>query len=169
MSPNVPQAGNDDPLRAALRGVVRAAVESPRGTGGIGSIECRAVITLYSLLMDHPVDQWGRCRSCRRPGSVVGSRWRPCQVHSKATLCLRQLDEVLLSMLADDLGLATAPPPAAPGPAPAGDPSRHRHAARDRNPIRHPATADPDCSAPAPSPQVPQGGTVGPESRRGRG
>jgi hypothetical protein len=104
MSLNLPQAGNDDPLRAVLRDVLRAAVESPRATGGIGSVECRAVVTLYSLLMDHPVDQWGRCRSCRRPGSVVGSRWRRCQVHGKATLCLRQLDEVLLlSLLADEL------------------------------------------------------------------
>ena len=103
MSPNVPQVGDHDPLRAALRGILRAAVEPPRGTGGIGSIECRAVLTLYALLLDHPVDQWGRCRSCRRPGSVVGSRWRQCQVHGKADLCLRRLDEVLLlDLLADE-------------------------------------------------------------------
>lgn len=93
----------DDPLRAALRGVLDAAVESPRGAGGIGSLECRAVLTLYSLLRDHPVDQWGRCRCCRRSGAVLGARWRPCQVHSKADLCLRRLDEVLLlSLLADE-------------------------------------------------------------------
>ena len=135
MSLNLPQAGNDDPLRAVLRDVLRAAVESPRATGGIGSVECRAVVTLYSLLMDHPVDQWGRCRSCRRPGSVVGSRWRRCQVHGKATLCLRQLDEVLLlSLLADELGLdAAPPPPAAPGPVRASDPWRHRRDDRDRS------------------------------------
>ncbi|MGH3772116.1 MAG: hypothetical protein ACRDRW_12095 [Pseudonocardiaceae bacterium] len=116
-------AVSDDPLQAALCGVLRAAVESPRGTGGIGSVECRAVVALYSLLLDHPVDQWGRCRSCRRPGSVFGAQWRQCQVRGKATLCLRQLDEVLLlSLLAQELGLADALPPAAPGPARAGDP-----------------------------------------------
>ncbi|MEO9104932.1 MAG: hypothetical protein ABI264_00005 [Pseudonocardiaceae bacterium] len=69
------EVGRDEPLCAALRGVLRAVVESPRGTGGIGSVECRAVVTLYSLLRDHPVDQWGRCQSCRRPGSVLGLRW----------------------------------------------------------------------------------------------
>jgi hypothetical protein len=112
-----------DPLCQMLRTVLVDGTRAGRGAaGGIGSVECRAVLTLYSLLVDHPVDRWGRCRSCRAPGSVLGARWRPCQVHSKATLCLRQLDEVLLSLLADDLGLATAPPPAAPGPARAGDP-----------------------------------------------
>ncbi|MEO7195419.1 MAG: hypothetical protein ABIZ05_11445 [Pseudonocardiaceae bacterium] len=86
-----------------MRAVLRAAVQSPSGVGGIGSVESRAVVTLCSLLRDHPVDQWGRCRSCRRPGSVFGSRWRQCQVYGKAMLCLRQLDEVLLlSLLADE-------------------------------------------------------------------
>jgi hypothetical protein len=107
-----------DPLCQMLRKVL---VDGAQAGRGIGSVECRAVLTLYSLLPDHPVDRWGRCRSCRRPGSVFGARWRHCQVHDKETLCLRQLDEVLLSMLADDLGLATAPPPAAPGSAQAGD------------------------------------------------
>ncbi|MGH3769878.1 MAG: hypothetical protein ACRDRW_00515 [Pseudonocardiaceae bacterium] len=103
MSPNVPRVGRDDPLRAALRGVLNAAMKSPRGTSGIGSVECRAVITLYALLKDHPVDQWGRCRSCRRPGSVLGSRWRHCQVRDTATWCLRRFDEVLLlSLVADE-------------------------------------------------------------------
>ncbi|MGH3831770.1 MAG: hypothetical protein ACRDRS_15205 [Pseudonocardiaceae bacterium] len=111
------QVGQEDPLRAALRGVLRAATESPGGTGGIGSVECRAVLTLYSLLLEHPVDQWGRCRSCRRPGSVFGARWRQCQVRGKATLYVHQLDEVLLLSL-----LANTLPPAVPGSARAGDP-----------------------------------------------
>jgi hypothetical protein len=63
---------------------------------GVGSVECRAMVALYSLLMDHRIDQWGRCQSCRRPGSVFGARWRPCQVRSKASLCLDRRDEVLL-------------------------------------------------------------------------
>jgi hypothetical protein len=93
---------------ALLRGVLLDGVQAgPGAANGIGSIQFRASATLYGLLLDHPVDQWGRCRSCRRPGSVFGSRWRHCQVHSKATLCLHQLDEVLLlSLLADELRLA---------------------------------------------------------------
>ena len=92
-----------DPLCQMLRKVVADSERAGRGAaGGIGSVACRAVVALYSLLMDHAVDQWGRCRSCRRPGSVFGARWRPCQVHSKADLCLHQLDEVLLSMLVDE-------------------------------------------------------------------
>jgi hypothetical protein len=92
-----------DPLCQMLRTVLVDGVRAGRGAaGGIGSLECRAVLTLYSLLSDHPVDRWSRCRSCRRPGSVLGARWRPCQVHNTATLCLRQLDEVA--------AIAAAPP-----------------------------------------------------------
>lgn len=83
-------------LSAVLNRFVASEVESSRGAGGIGSIEGRAMVTLYSLLREHPIDEWGRCRSCRRPGSVFGARWRPCRLHSKASLYLHQLDEVLL-------------------------------------------------------------------------
>ena len=107
-----------DPLCQVLGEVLVDGVRAGRGAaGGVGSVAFRACVALYGLLVDHPVDQWGRCRSCRRPGSVFGSRWRQCQVHEKATLCLRQLDEVLLGLLADELGLAAASPPAAHGPA----------------------------------------------------
>ncbi|MGH3820776.1 MAG: hypothetical protein ACRDRE_24145, partial [Pseudonocardiaceae bacterium] len=84
----------------------------------------RAVATLYLLLKDHPIDPRGRCRSCRRPVAVFGSWRRRCRVHSKATLCLHQLDEVLLLrlLLADDLGLHAASPPAEPERAPASNP-----------------------------------------------
>jgi hypothetical protein len=92
-----------DPLCQMLRKVVADGERAGRGAaGGVGSIACRAVVALYSLLLDHAVDQWGRCQSCRRPGSVFGLRWRPCQVHSKATLCLDKLDEVLLLSLLPD-------------------------------------------------------------------
>ncbi len=91
-----------DPLCQMLRKVVADGERAGRGGGGVGSVECRAVVTLYSLLLDHAVDQWGRCLSCRRPGSVFGLRWRSCQVHSKATLCLDKLDEVLLLSLLPD-------------------------------------------------------------------
>jgi hypothetical protein len=93
-----------DPLCQLLHKVlVNWAQTGKVTTGGVGSIEWRAVITLYSLLRDHPIDQWERCRSCRWPGSILGPRWRPCQIYAKATLCLHQLDEVLLlDLLAED-------------------------------------------------------------------
>lgn len=92
-----------------LRGVLRDAVQAgPGAAGGIGSVECQAVATLYLLLMDHPIDPRGRCRSCRRPGRVFGPRWRRCRVHAKAIVWLVQSDEaLLLRLLADEPGLAT--------------------------------------------------------------
>jgi hypothetical protein len=108
-----------DSLCLMLRKGLVDGVRARRGSAdGISSVESQAVLTLDSLLRDQPVDQWGRCRSCRRPRSVRRARWHHGQVHSTATLGLHRLDEVLLlSLLADELGLATAPPPMAPGPA----------------------------------------------------
>ncbi|MGH3925386.1 MAG: hypothetical protein ACRDTT_21435, partial [Pseudonocardiaceae bacterium] len=64
---------SDDPQREALHGVVVAAMESSTGAaGGVDSIQSRACAALYALLMAHPVDRRGRCRSCRRPGAVLG-------------------------------------------------------------------------------------------------
>lgn len=93
-----------DPLCQMLRKVLVDGAQAGRGAaGGIGSIPLRACAALYELLLEHPIDQWDRCRSCRRPGSVLGSRWRPCEVHAKATLFLRRLDEVLLlDLLAEE-------------------------------------------------------------------
>lgn len=92
-----------DHMCALLGGVLRDGAQAGSGTaGGIGSVQFRATVTLYMLLLDHPIDQWDRCRSCRRPGTVFGWRWRRCQVHSRANLCLRQLDEVLLLSLLPD-------------------------------------------------------------------
>lgn len=88
-----------DPLCHALGKVLADGGRSGRGVaGGVGSVPFRACVALYLLLLDHPVDQWGRCRSCRRPGSVLGARWRQCQVHNQADLC-RRLDELLLLSL----------------------------------------------------------------------
>lgn len=79
-----------------LRGVLRAAVESPSdAAGGIGSVPCRASAALYFLLADHAVDRQGRCRSCWRPGAVFGLRRRLCRVHLKAEFWLRQPTEFL--------------------------------------------------------------------------
>lgn len=91
MSPNLHQVGNDDPLRAALRGVLLAAVKSgPDAAGRIYSIQYRACAALYALLVAHPVDQRGRCRLCRRPGAVFGFRRHHCRVHDEARVWLQQ-------------------------------------------------------------------------------
>jgi hypothetical protein len=139
-----------DLLCRALRRILHDAVQAgPGAAGGIGTIECQAVATLYLLLLDHPIDRQGRCRSCRRPGAVFGSRWRRCRVHIKANLCLHQLDEVLmLSLLSHELGLATASQSAtgaAPGPAPASDPD-------DTDVL---PAIEPDVSVPSQTPVVP--------------
>ncbi|MEO7196159.1 MAG: hypothetical protein ABIZ05_15330 [Pseudonocardiaceae bacterium] len=103
MRTSVPQASHDH-LCARLRTALLDGAQAGAGVvGGIGSVQFRATVALYRLLLDHPIDRWDRCRSCRRPGAVFGWRWRSCQVRSKATLCLRQLDEVLLlSLLSDE-------------------------------------------------------------------
>jgi hypothetical protein len=108
-----------DPLRQMLRTVLLDRMRAGRDTTGrIGTLECRAVLTLYSLLTEHPVDQWGRCQSCRHPGWMLLPQWWPYRVSSKAELYLQRVDEVLLlDMLTDNLGLDTAPPPLEQGPA----------------------------------------------------
>jgi hypothetical protein len=107
-------------LREALAEGVRAG----RGAaGGIGSIQFRACAAVYWLLLDHPVDRRGRCRSCRRHGALVGARWRRCRVSGTASLWLEQLDELLLPrLLPHELSLGAVAAPAAPGRAPARDP-----------------------------------------------
>lgn len=99
-----------DPLLQMLSEVLveveRARRDAPRG---LDSVPLRACAALYQVLREHQVDQRGRCRSCRRSGWVFRSR--PCQVRSNATVCLRQLDEVLLfSPLVRELGLAAVAP-----------------------------------------------------------
>lgn len=104
---------HDDPLREVLRGVLVAAVEPGPGTaGGMDSIQSRACAALYALLMAHPVDRRGRCRSCRRPGVVVLRLGRRrCRVHGQARFwLLQQPAEFLSSRLASELGLTPLPP-----------------------------------------------------------
>ena len=90
----------------ALRGVLQEAVDSGGGDRiAVGSVPCRAVAGLYMLLLNHPVDRRGRCRSCRRPGAVLGGRWRRCRVHGEAALWLNQPAEFLGAQLIRELGL----------------------------------------------------------------
>ncbi|MGH3755272.1 MAG: hypothetical protein ACRDRP_21770, partial [Pseudonocardiaceae bacterium] len=72
---------DDDPLHQALHGVLVAAVASgPGGPSGIDSVQSRACAALYALLVAHPVDRRGRCRSCRHPGAVLGVAPAPLPV-----------------------------------------------------------------------------------------
>ncbi|MDQ2883639.1 MAG: hypothetical protein M3Y48_21405 [Actinomycetota bacterium] len=100
-------------LRGVLRQVVRA---GPDAVEGIGSIRCQASAVLYTLLLDHPIDRRGRCRSCRRPGAMVGLRRRPCRIHLRARYwLLHQPDQaLLLSHLAHELARSAAPGPERP-------------------------------------------------------
>lgn len=176
--PSVYQTSHDL-LCQVLRKVLVDVVQAGRGAaGGIGSVECQAVATLYMLLMDHPIDRRGRCRSCRRPGAVFGSRWRRCQVYGKANVWLHQPDEaLLLRLLAHELGLAAAPRPAtgvASGRAPASDPGDTDMlpaiaADRPTEPLRTPAVPSTP-TAQAGRPDLTHGGAGddpdGPRSRR---
>lgn len=83
MSPSAHQ------VNEALRGALLAALRpGPGSQEEIDSILHRAGATLYSLMADYPVNQRGRCRSCRGPGTVLGLRRRRCRVHGKAQMWL---------------------------------------------------------------------------------
>jgi hypothetical protein len=78
-----------------MRTVLREALVEGRRAGlgteeGVGSLRCRVSGALYALLLLHPVDQQGRCQSCRRPGALFGWRRRPCAVHREASFWLRK-------------------------------------------------------------------------------
>ncbi|MGH3874262.1 MAG: hypothetical protein ACRDSR_22635 [Pseudonocardiaceae bacterium] len=55
-----------DVLRRAGPGVVEE----------VDSILYRLSAVLLMVLLDHPIDRRGRCRSCRRPGVMIGLRRR---------------------------------------------------------------------------------------------
>jgi hypothetical protein len=96
----------------ALRKTVR---EGPGARDGGGSIRYRASALVYLLLLEHPIDERGRCRSC--PGLMTGLRPRPCRIHGKASdLLLYYPDEaLLLAHLAEELGASRVPPGSAAG------------------------------------------------------
>ncbi len=102
--PSVDQASYDLTCRM-LRGALLDAVQAgPEAMSGIGSVQLRASAALYGLLLDHPIDKPGRCRSCRPPGALFGWRRRRCRVHIKAAYWLHQQNvPFLLSQLAGEL------------------------------------------------------------------
>lgn len=96
---------------AALRTALRSAVDTDRDDlRELDSMGGRAIAALYMIMMSHPVDRRGRCRSCRRPGALVGRRSRRCRVYGEANVWLHQPTEFLRSQLARELGLDTPPP-----------------------------------------------------------
>ncbi|MGH3871120.1 MAG: hypothetical protein ACRDSR_06310 [Pseudonocardiaceae bacterium] len=93
-----------------LRGVLVDTIQArPGAAGGIDSLACQAIAALYALLMAHPVDRRGRCRSCRRPGAVLGFRRRYCRVHGAARVWFQQPEWFLHSRLVSELGLTDVP------------------------------------------------------------
>lgn len=98
-------------VNEALRGTLLAAMRpAPDAQEEIDSILHRAGATLYSLMADHQVNQRGRCRSCRRPGAVLGLRRRRCRVHGKAQMWLSLPAELLRSLLVGELNQTSVPP-----------------------------------------------------------
>jgi hypothetical protein len=87
----------------------------PGAVERVGSIRYQASAVLYLLLLEHPIDRRGRCRSC--PRVMIGLRPRPCQIHLRASdWLLRYPDEaLLLSHLARELGAGSVPSPGAAG------------------------------------------------------
>lgn len=159
--PSVYQTSHEH-LCAVLRGVLVETVQSGcRAAGGIGTAPCRAIAALYMILMNHPVDRRGRCRSCRRPGALLGLRRRRCWVHAEATVWLHQPTEFLRTQLAHELGLTAPPatlthpntpavpvPPLPPGVSRAGRPDPDHGGAGEPSPRprfrRDPPPASPD-------------------------
>jgi hypothetical protein len=72
-------------LCEALRKTMFAGADAPEKNS---SIRYLASAVLYELLLDHPIDQRGRCRSCRRSGEIIGLRRRPCRIHLRASYWL---------------------------------------------------------------------------------
>ena len=94
-----------------LRRVLRAGVQAgPGAEEGLNSLLCRVTGALYALLMAHPIDRRGRCRRCRRPGSVIGRRRQSCAVYVEVNHWLHHSDERLRTQMAHHWGLTPSPP-----------------------------------------------------------
>ncbi|MGH3865625.1 MAG: hypothetical protein ACRDQ4_05700 [Pseudonocardiaceae bacterium] len=101
----------------ALRRILREGVQAGLGAAeGLNSLQCRFAGALYALLMAHPIDRRGRCRHCRRPGSVIGRRRQSCAVYLEVDHWLHHSDERLRTQAALQWGLTPSPSPAATTP-----------------------------------------------------
>ncbi len=95
-------------IREALRRFLTQVVESG-DPQRVRSVACQAAAALDALLLGHPIDRRGRCRSCRRPGAVLTLRRRRCQVYVEAGFYLLGAGELLRTYLVRELGLADDP------------------------------------------------------------
>ncbi|MGH3770899.1 MAG: hypothetical protein ACRDRW_05810 [Pseudonocardiaceae bacterium] len=99
-----------DVMYTALRQVLREGVQArPGAAEGLDSLPCRVSGALYALLMAHPIDRHGRCRSCRRPGSVLGRRRQDCVVYFEVNCWLHQPDHLLRARIAHQWQLTRQP------------------------------------------------------------
>jgi hypothetical protein len=99
-----------DVMYTALRQVLREGVQAgPGAAEGLDSLPCRVSGALYALLMAHPIDRHGRCRSCRRPGSVLGRRRQDCVVYFEVSCWLGQPDTLLRARIAHQWQLTRHP------------------------------------------------------------
>lgn len=92
----------------ALRGFLVDAVES-KDHATVNTIAFQASATLYSLLLDHPINEKGRCRSCPRSTTGFGRRQRRCRVHLLAGFHMLYSGDFLLSHMASELGVDPIP------------------------------------------------------------
>ncbi|MGB8202439.1 MAG: hypothetical protein WCF33_22595 [Pseudonocardiaceae bacterium] len=99
-----------DAIYTALRQVLREAIQAKPGDAeGLDSLPCRVSGALYALLMAHPIDRHGRCRLCRRPGSVLGRRRQDCAVYFEVRSWLGESDTLLRTRIADQWQLTRKP------------------------------------------------------------
>ncbi|MGH3854672.1 MAG: hypothetical protein ACRDR6_14475 [Pseudonocardiaceae bacterium] len=91
----MPSTGKTTPPRPvdfrATHGRLRTTLrEAMRAARGVSSVEYRASAALDALLAAHPVNQQGRCESCR-PETLLSLRRPPCLIFVTALYWLRQL------------------------------------------------------------------------------
>ncbi|MGH3830072.1 MAG: hypothetical protein ACRDRS_06400 [Pseudonocardiaceae bacterium] len=147
-------------LCTMLRGVLSEGLHAGLGTEeGLGSPRCRFSGALYALLLEHPIDQRGCCRTC--PGGVFGLRARRCAVHLQVGYWLRQPDWLLYSRVADEWRVAPQPPLVGAAPESAARPANPAdagHRPRDQaGEARFAQSANADPDHPAPPPRRPPG------------
>jgi hypothetical protein len=98
---------NHNLLRAVLRDALLDVVGSAHDLHGIDRVEFGACAGLHALLIAHPVDDRGRCSSCR-PGWLAHRR-QVCMIYQKAHYWLRQPTHLLQAQLAGELGVDLSP------------------------------------------------------------
>lgn len=102
-------------------------LSSPDRALGSGGARCRGGCVLRCTRCWRGI-RWigrGRCRSCRRPGAVLGGARRRCQIRVTACYWLHQPDEtLLLDLLARELNQHPRP---SPGPGERTDRSGSGH------------------------------------------